>query len=422
MSHMKLMKLTPDTNKPFYKWEVVILLWIAFFLNQGDRQAFNIVLPQIQTLFGASDSTMGLIAALFNIFYAIVVPFAGFYADRLSRSKMIIVSTLIFSTATLFTGFSGGIVSFIIFRCVGMGVGQGIFGPTYMGLIAQYHDSTTRGRAMSLHQTSSYIGVVVCSVLAGYIADRLGWQYACYIFGGLGVLFTGWMAIRLKDKPTAAPVQNLERPSFKDGLSTFFKVPTAICILTAFTCVIFTITGYLTWTPKYIKETFDLNMASAGFHSMFWTNLTAFAGVMIGGIIADKIVIKGKSGANRLWLQVTGILLGAPCVALMGLSHNLIIVCVALAGFGLFRGLFECATYPVLYDVIPSKYYSLSSAIMILFGFSIGALAPWILGIIGDTMGLSKGFIILAAVWATGSIALVLARLKFYDKDSKAVN
>ena len=412
------MKILTDTSKPFYKWEVVILLWIAFFLNQGDRQAFNIVLPQVQTLFGASDSTMGLIAALFNVFYAVVVPFAGFYADRLSRSKMIILSTLIFSSATLFTGFAGGIVSFIIFRCVGMGVGQGIFGPTYMGLIAQYHDSTTRGRAMSFHQTSSYIGVVVCSVLAGYIADHLGWQYACYIFGGLGVLFTGWMAIRLKDKKAAAPVQKINQPSFKEGLSAFFRVPTAICMLIAYTCVIFTITGYLTWMPKYIKETFDLSTASAGFHSMFWTNITAFAGVMIGGTIADRIVIKRKSGANRLWLQVTGILLAAPCVALMGISQNMIIVCIALAGFGLFRGLFECATYPVLYDVISSKYYSLSSAIMILFGFSIGALAPWILGIIGDTMGLSNGFIILAAVWSFASVALILARLKFYNKDS----
>lgn len=412
------MKISTDTSKPFYKWEVVILLWIAFFLNQGDRQAFNIVLPQVQTLFGASDSTMGLIAALFNVFYAVVVPFAGFYADRLSRSKMIILSTLIFSSATLFTGFAGGVVSFIIFRCVGMGVGQGIFGPTYMGLIAQYHDSTTRGRAMSFHQTSSYIGVVVCSVLAGYIADHLGWQYACYIFGGLGVLFTGWMAIRLKDKKTAAPVQKIEQPLFKDGLSAFFRVPTAICMLIAFTCVIFTITGYLTWMPKYIKETFDLSTASAGFHSMFWTNITAFAGVMIGGTFADRIVIKRKSGANRLWLQVTGILLAAPCVALMGISQNMIIVCISLAGFGLFRGLFECATYPVLYDVISPKYYSLSSAIMILFGFSIGALAPWILGIIGDTMGLSNGFIILAAVWSFASLALILARLKFYNKDS----
>ena len=192
-------------------------------------------------------------------------------------------------------------------------------------------------------------------------------------------------------------------------------------MLVAYTCAIFTITGYLTWMPKYIKETFDLSTASAGFHSMFWTNIAAFAGVMIGGIIADRIVIKRKSGADRLWLQVTGILLAAPCVALMGLSQNLVITCIALTGFGLFRGLFECATYPVLYDVIPSKYYSLSSAIMILFGFSIGALAPWILGIIGDTMGLSKGFITLAAVWSTASIALVLARLKFYNNDSKSV-
>ena len=413
------MRLSPDTSRPFYKWEVVILLWIAFFLNQGDRQAFNIVLPQIQTLFGASDSTMGLIAALFNVFYAVVVPFAGFYADRLSRSKMIIVSTLIFSSATLFTGFAGGVISFIIFRCLGMGVGQGIFGPTYMGLIAQYHDSTTRGRAMSFHQTSSYVGVVVCSVLAGYIADKLGWQYACYIFGGLGVIFTGWMAIRLKDKKTVIQTPSQEQPSFKEGLSAFFKVPTAICMLIAYTGAIFTITGYLTWMPKYIKETFDLSTAAAGFHSMFWTNITAFAGVIVGGIISDKIVIRSKSGANRLWLQTTGILLAAPCIALMGLSHNLVVVCGALAGFGLFRGLFECSTYPVLYDVISPKYYSLSSAIMILFGFSIGALAPWILGVIGDSMGLSKGFIILAAVWASVSIALITARLRFYNRDLK---
>ena len=59
--------MTINTNKPGYKWEVVMLLWVAFFLNQADRQAFNIVLPQIQLHLGASDSTMGLIATLFNV-------------------------------------------------------------------------------------------------------------------------------------------------------------------------------------------------------------------------------------------------------------------------------------------------------------------------------------------------------------------
>ena len=114
-----------NTSKAFYKWEVVLLLWVAFFLNQADRQAFNIVLPQIQAHLGASDSTMGLISALFNLFYAITVPFAGYFADRLSRSRQIWISTLIFSTATLFTGISGGIFFFVLFRCFGMGVEVG---------------------------------------------------------------------------------------------------------------------------------------------------------------------------------------------------------------------------------------------------------------------------------------------------------
>ena len=31
-----------------YKWEVLLLLWMAYLLNQGDRQVFNTVLPAIR--------------------------------------------------------------------------------------------------------------------------------------------------------------------------------------------------------------------------------------------------------------------------------------------------------------------------------------------------------------------------------------
>ena len=168
--------------------------------------------------------------------------------------------------------------------------------------------------------------------------------------------------------------------------------------------------------PKLMKETFDLSMSSAGFHSMFWANVAAFLGVMLGGALNDSLVVKGR-GANRLLVQTAGLLLASPCIVFMGLSGSFPVTCAALAGFGLFRGVFESGTYPVLYDVIPSRFYSMSSAIMILFGFSIGALAPWLLGIIGDRVGLSLGVAILGAVWVLAGLALVLARVKFYQKD-----
>ncbi|MBQ7458196.1 MAG: MFS transporter [Bacteroidales bacterium] len=412
-----------DTSRKGYKWEVVMLLWVAFFLNQADRQAFNIVLPQIQQHLGASDSTMGLLSTLFNVFYAIVVPFAGYYADRLSRSRQIWISVLIFSTATLLTGFSGGIFSLILFRCFGMGLGQGMFGPTYTGIIASYHDSSTRARAMSLHQTSYYLGVITCGFLAGWLAENFGWKYAFFLFGGLGIVFTAVLAARLKDKP-ADPAQaavKADSPSLPSAIAAFFKVPTAVCMLVAYCGLIFGLNGYLTWMPKYMKDTFDLSLSSAGFHSMFWTHAAAFIGVLAAGIISDRIAAANGGRKNRLLVQAAGLLLASPCIVLMGVSHSFVLVCAALAGFGFFRAFFDAGTYAVLYDVIDAKYYSLSSAILILFGFGIGSLAPWILGIISDNFGLSGGIASLAAVWVVASLALILARIAFFEKDAKKI-
>lgn len=417
-----------NTEAKFYKWEVVVLLWVAFFLNQADRQAFNIVLPQIQEHLGASDSTMGLLAMLFNVFYAITVPFAGYYADRLSRSRQIWVSTLIFSTATLLTGLSGGIFWFLLFRCFGMGVGQGMFGPTYTGLIAQYHNGKTRARAMSLHQTSYYIGVIACGFLAGIVAETLGWQWVFYIFGGAGILFTAVLVARLRDKPVStlpkgntAVLRPSEAVSLPRAIAAIFRVPTAVCMVVAYCTLIFGLNGYLTWMPKYLKETFDLSLSSAGFHSMFWTHAAAFVGVLVAGTMSDKMAAKQGGARNRLLLQAAGLLLAAPCMVLMGVSPSFVTVCAALAGFGFFRAFFDAGTYAVLYDVIEPKYYSLSSAVLILFGFGIGALAPWILGIISDNIGLSAGIASLGAVWVIGSIALLVARVLFFDKDAKKI-
>ena len=416
-----------DTTKKFYKWEVVLLLWLAFFLNQADRQTFNIVLPQIQQHLGASDSLMGLLSTLFNVFYAVTVPFAGYFADKMSRSRQIWISTLIFSTATLLTGFSGGIFYFVLFRCFGMGVGQGLFGPTYTGLIAEYHDSRTRARAMSLHQTSYYVGVIACGFLAGKVAESLGWQYAFFVFGGLGVLLTGVLAMRLRDKrevqPAAAEVAQAaaEQVTLPNAIKAFFRVPTAVCMLVAFCGLIFGLNGYLTWMPKYLKETFSLSLSSAGFHSMFWTHAAAFVGVLVAGALSDKLASRPGGGRNRLLLQAAGLLLAAPCIVLMGLSGSFVTVCAALAGFGFFRAFFDAGTYVVLYDVIESKYYSMTSAIMILFGFGIGALAPWVLGMVGDSMGLSAGIAFLGVVWAVCSVALLVARVMFYDKDAAKI-
>lgn len=408
-----------NVNSRFYKWEIILLLWVAYFLNQGDRQVFNTVLPHIQAFLGVEDSTMGLISTCFNLFFAMTVPFAGYFADRIPRRKIIIFSVALFSTATMFTGFAGTVVMMIILRSVATGMGEAMFGPTYPAIIAEYHDSTTRARAMSIHQTAYYVGVIASGFLAGYIADTLGWQYSFLIFGAVGVIFTFVLLMRLKDKnQDVIAVQKTEKPSFLEAMAAIFKVPTAVCMIFGFTSLIFVLTGYLTWMPKYLMETFDLSGASAGFNSMFWTHAAAFVGVLVAGSLSDKVAASKGGGKNRLILQSAGLLLAAPCIALMGLSTNVAVVYAALAGFGFFRAFFDANTYSILYDVIPVKYHSSSSAVLQMFGFGMGSLAPLILGFMSPKLGLSVGIASLAVIWIVAGVVLLVAKFFFFDKDA----
>ena len=73
-----------------YKWEVLALLWMAYLLNQADRQVFNTVLPAIRDALDLTDTSVGLIATIFNLCYAFMVPLGGWAGDRFSRKWEII--------------------------------------------------------------------------------------------------------------------------------------------------------------------------------------------------------------------------------------------------------------------------------------------------------------------------------------------
>ena len=74
-----------NNKSEWYKWEVLILLWMAYLLNQADRQVFNTVLPAIRDTLNLTDTSIGLIATIFNLCYALMVPLGGWAGDKFSR-------------------------------------------------------------------------------------------------------------------------------------------------------------------------------------------------------------------------------------------------------------------------------------------------------------------------------------------------
>ena len=413
--------MKPVKEGKFYKWEVLILLWMGYLLNQADRQVFNTVLPAIRDALSLTDTSVGLIATLFNLAFAVFVPIGGWMGDRFSRKWVVTISVLIFSVATMFTGMAGTFLMLVALRSIATGGGEALFGPSNYSILAQYH-TDTRARAMSIHQTAYYIGVILAGWLAGLIADKLGWEYSFLVFGGFGLIWGVLMIFRLNNKPieVAAPSEPVEKPGFLDGFKAVFTTPTALALTLGFSGLIFVITGYMTWVPAYLQEEFGQTQAQAGFNSMFWTYVAAFVGVLLAGSLSDKFAVKDNK--YRMWLQALGLVLGAVFLFFMGGDRSLTIVYICFAGWGFFRAFFDANTYAVLYDVTPPRLHASCASVMGMTGFAIGSLAPVILGALKQSLGsLSSTFTILAVIWVVCGVMMFLAANVFYKRDRERV-
>ncbi len=397
------------------RWELVALLWLAFFLNQADRQIFGVLLGAIQADLGLGTVQMGLVATLFTVTLAVLVPVAGYAADVLDKKALLVAAVLVWSAGTICTGFGAGFMQLVLFRSLATGGGEAFYAPAANALIAEAH-AETRARAMSLHQTALYAGVITCGVLGPVLGDRWGWRAAFVVFGAAGILLAIVLAARIRAPARPAVPPDL-RPTARRAFGHVAGKRTALLITLAFAGMAFVNIGYLTWMPLYLQTKFGLSAAQAGFSSMFFHHVCAFAGVTAGGALSDRIARVDRSG--RLKLQAWALLAGAPFIALAAAAPTLFVACFALGAFGLCRGVYDSNIYASLFEVVAPRYRASAAGLMVMGAYLLAACAPLWLGWMGARAGgLSRGLTWLSLAYVLSSLSLFTAVKVFFRKDA----
>lgn len=408
--------MSKQKRDAFYKWELIGILWVAYFLNQGDRQIFNVVIPLIKEDLKVTDVEIGLVATVFTLVYGLLVPVAGFIGDVLRRKWIVFFSLLIFSVGTLFTGCSTGVIALVLFRSITTGGGEAFYYPAANSLIGQFHQKT-RAMAMSIHQTSLYAGIILSGFIAGYIGENYGWKSAFYVFGSAGIVWALVVLCRIRDTPLTQDAEHAMAsvPSFRKTIEAVFAKKTVYFLSAAFGLMCFVNVGYLTWMPTYLHEKFGMSLSAAGLHSTLYHFLSAFVGVIVGAKISDRYAMKRKR--IRIEVQFVGLLLGAPFIFWMAQADMKLWCYVAMGLFGIFRGIYDSNLFAALFDVIEPKYRASSIGIMLSFGFIVGALAPVLLGWTKSVVGLEMGISLLAVFHLVGALLVYLGLKCFFVKD-----
>lgn len=410
----------PRTNTS-YKWLMLGLLAVTYFLMHSTRQVFNACLPQIRDGLagsGATDAQLGLSRTIFLFAYGLMVPFAGIAADFFRRKWVIVIGTVLFSTSVFFTGFADSMLMLFVMYGLMNGVGQCMIPGAASSLVAQFH-TETRSTALSIYHSALYVGILVSSILAGYLGglSQGGWRYAFWGFGGVGMLWILMLVFFLRNTPALKVHEKEEPPKFKDALAAFWSKPSALLLTFAFGMLVFGSNCFRTWMPAFMQQSdWGLTPASAAFHSVFWFYIGSFIGIAAGARASDKL--SHVRPGIRLTIMAVGMAISAPAMAGMVLVPNLVLSCVMMFIFGLGGGFFDCNLYAGLFDVVAPRYRAAAMGIYLAGAFFIGCPATAVLGWVGHHYSLGFGMAIFGATYGLGALAIFIARFVFYRRDA----
>ena len=106
--------------------------------------------------------------------------------------------------------------------------------------------------AMSIHQTSLYVGIVASGFIAAYIGEHFGWRMSFFTFGLGGLLLCIYLFFRMEDTPQE--VKEEERYSIGYVIKEIFKKKTVWMLCLAFGGMCFVNIGYVTWMSTFYHE------------------------------------------------------------------------------------------------------------------------------------------------------------------------
>ena len=387
-----------------YPWIVVGLLWIVALLNYMDRQMLSTMRE-----FMAADiaelnqaEAFGALMAIFLWIYAIVSPFAGTVADRVSRKWLIVGSLAVWSTVTLLMGYCTTFSQLKWLRGL-MGVSEALYIPSGLSLIADYHTGKSRSLAVGIHMTGLYLG----QALGGFganLASALTWQQTFHWFGIIGIAYAVILVFCLKGaRPAAQPKAAEVAPG--TAKESIWKSFALIFSNIAFWAILFyfassSMPGWATknWLPTLFQGSLNIPMEKAGPIATITIAASSLLGVLIGGPLSDRWVKKNLKG--RIYTSAIGLGMMIPALVLIGLGHGLFAAVAAGLLFGIGYGMFDTNNMPILCQFVPRRLRATAYGFMNTVGVAMGAVCTQVLGRMQDGGHLGAAFAVLGLVTA----------------------
>lgn len=370
-----------------YRWVICSMLFFATTVNYLDRQVLSLTWRDfIAPEFHWTNNDYGTITALFSIFYAVSMLFAGRIVDWFDTKKGYLVSIGIWSLGAIVHAFCGIVTSgiltghwlvgfegakdmiatvgdasmiatvsvtlFIFSRFV-LALGEAGNFPAAIKATAEFFPKKDRALATSIFNAGATVGALAAPISIPFIAKAWGWEAAFIVIGGLGFIWMGiWVFIykkpevhpRVSKAELAYIQQDNDQDIIEEGnLTGRNKTSFAACFkyrqTWAFAFGKFMTDGvwwfFLFWTPAYLGSVYKMDSTQSALPLFVLYMITLLS--IIGGWLPSYFV--DKKGMNPYAGRMKSMLIFAffPLLALLAqplgrITFWLPVIIIGIAG------------------------------------------------------------------------------------------
>ena len=390
--------------KPTYAWYVVVLMMFFYVLSFMDRQIIAVLIDPIKADLDLSDVQISLIGGVsFGLFYSLVGIFIGRLADSMNRPLLIALGVFIWSLTTALSGLASKFWQLLILR-MGVGLGEAALLPSTLSLLTDYFPPKRLATPTSVFLLGAPIGIGLSFAAGGFLFDVAqgivaadGWQDVAFIGGSaawklvliflgvVGMIMTfGMLTVREPRAKSVVAAKKQQEHSLKASEAAslsdvkVYARKNRLAIGSLYVCMaLVSLAAYAQgfWDIAFLSRSYDRDPSSVTFMYGMVQMFAGLAGMLTGGIVADRLSRRGIQGASVIMVLI-GCAISTPfsfLYPLMGTASSaLLLMIFAIFGSNM---AFACAAsamqrmFPVaMLGLAAGVYYFLSNSVGLLIG------------------------------------------------------
>lgn len=181
-------------------WLVAASVMLSTFMVVLDSSVANVALPHMAGSLSASTDESTWVLTSYLVANAIMLPASGWVARRIGRKRLLMLSILLFTGASVLCGMALSMPMLIVSRVL-QGLGGGGMQPLAQSILLESFPPVKHGTAMAVYGVGVVVAPVVGPTLGGWITDSYSWRWIFYINVPVGVLALFMANLYIEDPP-----------------------------------------------------------------------------------------------------------------------------------------------------------------------------------------------------------------------------